>query len=452
MARLVLGSAVLAACLCVALPAGARIQTKTKLVSVNSHENQGDGSSQYGVALSSNGRYVAFQSESQLTGGDNDSFSDVFLRDRKRGATTLVSPQQNSSHPNGGSGECGLDMTPDARFVAFGSFSERLVKHDSNGFGDVFVRDRKREKTTLVSVSSSGKKGDADSCYDVAISGGGRYVAFSSDSTKFTHGDGNGSADVFVRDLKKGTTTLVSKAQGGGPGNGYSGDYGLEMSANGRFVAFESVANDLVGSDGNGWGADVFVRDLKKHKTKMVSVSTGGLQGGFAEDSLGTAMSPNGRYVVFNSEVGDLAPGDGDGVIDVFIRDRKEGTTKLVSLANDGANGDDNSGYQGGFGYDTMAVSNDGRFVAFDSYAENLVGGNDGNGWIDLFLRDMNQDKTKLLSAIPAGNSGNDESAYYSAAMTPDARWVAFNSGAEDLVGSDTNGSTYDIFIRGPLR
>jgi TolB protein len=168
---------------------------------------------------------------------------------------------------------------------------------------------------------------------------------------------------------------------------------------------------------------------------------------------LATAMSPNGRYVVFNSEVDNLAPGDGDGVVDVFIRDRKAGTTKLVSLANNGANGANHSGYQGGLGgYDTMAVSNDGRFVAFDSYADNLVDGDDGNGWIDLFLRDMKQDKTKLLSATPAGNSGNDESAYYSATMTPDARWVAFNSGADNLVGSDSNGSTYDIFIRGPLR
>ena len=110
------------------------------------------------------------------------------------------------------------------------------------------------------------------------------------------------------------------------------------------------------------------------------------------------------------------------------------------------------SGEQTEYGYETLGVSKDGRFVAFDSAAENLVGGNDGNGWIDLFLRDRKTHKTRLLSATPAGNSGNDESAYYSAAMTPDAKWAAFESGADDLVSSDPNGSTYDVFVRGPLR
>ena len=188
------------ACLCVALPAAAGVPVKTKLVSVNSHDQQKDGASQYGVALSANGRFLAFQSASPLTKGNppSDGNSDVFLRDVKKGKTTLVSRQQNSSGADRGGGECGLDMTPNARFVAFASYSERLVKHDSNGFGDVFVRDMKRGKTTLVSVSSSGKKGDADSCLDVAISDDGRYVAFSSDATKFTQGDTNGSADVLV--------------------------------------------------------------------------------------------------------------------------------------------------------------------------------------------------------------------------------------------------------------
>ena len=220
MARLVLGSTVLVACLCVALPAGARIQTKTKLVSVNSHEEQGDNESQYGIALSASGRFVAFQSAStNLAQGDGDTNSDVFLRDRKKGTTALVSPQQNSSHPDGNSGDCGLDMTPDHRFVAFSSASERLVKHDGNGFADVFVRDLENQKTTLVSLSSSGEHGDKGSCYDVSISDNGRYVAFASNATVFAPTDGNAETDVFVRDLRKRKTTLVSKAEGGGGGD-----------------------------------------------------------------------------------------------------------------------------------------------------------------------------------------------------------------------------------------
>ena len=175
MARLVFGSTVLVACLCVALPAGARVQTKTKLVSVNSAEQQGDSESQYGIAVSASGRFVAFQSSStNLAQGDGDNNSDVFLRDRKKGTTSLVSRQQKLFPPGRNSGDCGLDMTPDHRFVAFSSSSERLVKHDGNGRADVFVRDLEKRKTTLVSLSSSEEHGDKDSCYDVAISDNGR--------------------------------------------------------------------------------------------------------------------------------------------------------------------------------------------------------------------------------------------------------------------------------------
>jgi Tol biopolymer transport system component len=446
-----LGTAIVVcvACVCIALPANAGVAPKTKLVSVSSSEEQGNSDSQYNVAITPNARFVAFQSDADnLAAADGDGLPDVFLRDRKQGRTTLVSREKVPAADDGGSGVCGLDMTPDHRYVAFDSDSERLVPHDDNSTDDVFVRDLKKGKTSLVSVSSSGKRANGSSCYDVHISADGRYVAFASDATKLVHHDDNGAADVFVRDLKRGTTTLVSKAASGGVGEDSSGVEGIDMSATGRFVAFDSLAEDLVGSDGN-TQRDVFVRDLRSGKTRLVSVSSSESQGG--ADSEGAAMSPSGRFIAFTSEAEDLAGNDGNGNLDVFLRDRKKGMTRLVSLASNGDAGEDHSGYQATFGHETMAVSGDGRYVAFDSFAENLTG-NDGNGWIDVFVRDMKKHKTRLVSEALGGTSGNDESAYYAATMTPDARYVVFNSGADDLVGSDPNGSTYDIFIRGPLR
>jgi hypothetical protein len=436
-----------AACLWAALASGAGPAPTTKLISVSSAETKGDSDSQYNVAITPNARFVAFQSSAtNLASGDSDSFYDVFLRDRKKGKTTLVSREKNASANDGSSAQYGLDMTPDHRFVAFDSDSERLVPHDDNGFDDVFVRDLKQGETKLVSVSSSGKKTDGSSAYNLHISANGRFVAFASDATKLVPHDDNGATDVFVRDLRTRKTTLVSTAIGGGPGGGPSGQLGLDMSANGRLIAFESAAEDLHGAD-NG-ARDVFVRDRRTGKTSVVSVTSSGDP--TSADSQGSVISPNGRYVAFSSQADGLAGADANGHGDVFIRDRKHGKTRLVSVASNGVQGDDSSGFQAVYGYETMGVSGDGRFVEFDSYAENLVG-NDGNGWIDVFLRDTKTHQTSLVSEALGGSSGSDESAYYSAAMTPDARFVAFNSGADDLTSADTN-SDYDFFLRGPLR
>jgi Tol biopolymer transport system component len=444
--------AVLAAGLVASALASAGSAPKTSLISVNSSEVQGDSDSQYTIAVTPDGRFVAFQSgASNLSGGDEDSYSNVFLRNRKQGRTKLVSVKLGGGPGNDGdSGRNGLAITPDHRYVAFDSISPSLVQDDTEGHLDVFVRDLKKRKTKRVSVSSSGEAGDDDSGYHVQISPDGRYVAFASNAGNLVPNDGNGSTDVFVRDLKKGKTTLVSRAIGGGTGDDVSGEYAFDMSGNGRYVAFDSGSSDLVAADGNGSLYDIFVRDLRKHKTKLVSVGNSE-QAGDADTDYGAALSRDGRFVAFGSQAENLTGNDGNGLSDVFVRDRKNRTTRLASLASNGDQGDDNSGSQGSSGYKTLGISDDGRFVEFDSFAENLVG-NDGNGWIDVFVRDLKRHRTKLASQALDGTSGNDESGYYSATMTPDARFVAFNSGADDLVPSDANGSSYDIFIRGPLR
>jgi hypothetical protein len=440
---------VLGAALLMALPAKAGSGPKTRLVSVNSSEMQGDSDSQHAIAVTPNGRFVAFQSSaSNLSGGDEKGYSNVFLRDRKKGKTKLVSKRIGGGPADDGdSGQSGgLDITPDHRFVAFDSRSPSLVGGDDEGHMDIFVRDLRRHKTRRVSVSSSGQPGDEDSGYQVQISASGRYVAFASNAGNLVPHDDNGTTDVFIRDLKQRKTKLVSKAAGGGVGEFASGEYAVDMTFDGRFVAFDSDSGDLLGNDGNGSTYDIFVRDLKKRKTRIVSLGNSG-QAGNSDSYFGAAQSPDGRFVAFGSSAENLTGNDGNGFADVFVRDRKRGKTKLVSVASNGAQGNKDSSNA----YRTLTISADGRFVEFASFAENLVG-NDGNNWIDVFLRDRRRHKTKLVSVALDGTSGSDESGYYSATMTPDARFVAFNSGADDLVQNDPNGSTYDIFIRGPLR
>ena len=159
--------------------------------------------------------------------------------------------------------------------MAFASDASNLVAGDSNGYEDVFVRDRKLHKTYRVSVSSAGVQGNNDS-YDPSISADGRYVAFESDASNLVSGDSNGYLDVFVRDRKLHKTFRVSVDSAGVQGNNDS--YDPSISADGRYVAFASLASNLVAGDSNGF-ADVFVRDRKLHKTALVSVDSAGVQG-----------------------------------------------------------------------------------------------------------------------------------------------------------------------------
>jgi Tol biopolymer transport system component len=212
-----------------------------------------------------------------------------------------------------------------------------------------------------VSLSSTGKQGFCDS-YAPALSDNGRFVAFSSGAAKLVPGDGNHKVDVFVRDLRTGKTTLVSLGQGGVEGNGTS-DFPA-LSAGGRFVAFDSEAGNLVPGDTNG-AEDVFVRDRLTGTTERVSVATDGTQGN-GYSFLGN-VSSDGRYVTFESGASNLVPGDTNDGFDVFVRDRLNGTTERVSLGPGGIQADGSSF--------APQISGDGRVVVFQSEARNLAPG-----------------------------------------------------------------------------
>ena len=345
----------------------------TRRVSVSSTETQGNSVSFGLPAISSDGRYVAFGSDaSNLVPGDTNRSADVFVRDRKLGITRRVSVSSTETQGNGPVSFGPPAISSAGRYVSFGSDASNLVPGDTNVSADVFVRDRKLGTTRRVSVSSTGAQGDSGS-FGPVVSSRGRYVAFSSAASNLVPGDTNDSLDVFVRDRELGTTRRVSVSSTGAQGD--SDGFGPAISSAGRYVAFSSAASNLVPGDTNAV-QDVFVRDRDLGTTRRVSVSDTGAQG----DSLSfdPAISSAGRYVAFSSDASNLVPGDTEGTVDVFVRDRDLGTTRRVSVSSTGAQSNRISF--------EPAISSAGRYVAFSSAASNLVPG-DTNGSLDVFVR-----------------------------------------------------------------
>jgi Tol biopolymer transport system component len=331
-------------------------------------------------AVSARGRFVAFESDaSNLVAGDNNGATDVFVRDRQAGTTRRVSVSTGGVEGNALSFEAAISAS--GRFAAFTSEASNLVSDGTTGVEDpdVFAHDLETGATERVSVSSGGVDGNAGS-FDPALSATGRFVAFTSSATNLVPGDNNGLADVFVRDRQTGGTRRVSLGPGDAQILGGENTGEPAISADGRVVAFASDATDLVRRDTNG-AFDVFVRDLERGTTRRVSVGQNGAQGD--GPSQGPAVSADGRVVAFFSDATNLVPGDNNGLVDVFVRDHLEGTTRRASDVRGDAEADDQSR--------DPAVSADGRVVAFGSAATNLVPG-DTNGAFDVFVRRLADD------------------------------------------------------------
>ncbi len=400
----------------------------TERVSVDSLGTQGNGGSQ-DPSVSADGRYAAFWSDaSNLVAGDTNLVSDVFVRDRQSGTIERVSVASLGAEGNEGSSY--PSISADGRHVAFHSFATNLVGGDTNGSSDVFVRDRQGGTTERLSVSSLEAEGNGVSAFP-SISADGRFVAFESTASDLVSGDTNGTYDVFVRDRQSGKTECVSVGASGVQGNDHS--FGPSISADGRYVAFTSFASDLVSGDTNE-RPDVFVRDRQLGVTERVSVDSSGAGGN--SNSERPSISADGRYVAFDSFASDLVGGDTNGAFDVFVHDRQTGATERVSVDSGGAEGNTAS--------QLAAISADGRHVAFMSFASDLVGG-DTNGWSDAFVHDRQSGTTERVSVSSAGGQGNGQSSGLS--ISADGRHVAFESSAANLVSGDTNGDD-DVFVR----
>ncbi|TDC43527.1 hypothetical protein E1166_03615 [Micromonospora sp. KC213] len=263
----------------------------------------------YAPAISADARFVAFVSEAtNVVPGDTNGVADIFLRDRQAGTTVRVSGM-NADAPSDAPA-----ISANGRYVTFTS-EAALVPGDTNGVADVFIRDMRTGSLRRVNVSTTGAQANALTV-SPTMSADGRIVAFTSEATNLVSGDTNGVADVFLRDLRAGTTVRASLAADGGQATGGS-SYGPMMSADGRYVVFSSDATDLVSGDTNGV-ADVFLRDLRAGTTVRASLAADGGQGN--DGSYNGVVTRDGRHVAFASAATNLVPGDTNGVTDAFLR------------------------------------------------------------------------------------------------------------------------------------
>jgi Tol biopolymer transport system component len=346
-----------------------RFTGQTRRVSVASDGTQGNGDSLI-AAISADGRFVAFMSAADnLVEQDSNTVEDVFLHDTQTGETRRISLSSDGTQGNDSSSDPALSA--DGRFVAFYSLASNLVADDTNSHWDVFLHDTLTGQTNRVSVASDGAQGNADSYYP-AISDDGRFIAFMSYADNLAPEDTNAKADILLHDALTGQTTPVSVDSNGVQGNGDS--YLPAISADGRFVGFPSLADNLVSGDTNGV-TDVFLHDTQTGMISRVSVDSGGFQSN--EYSYELAISADGRFVAFRSFASNLVPDDTNGTHDVFLHDMQTGQTSRVSV--------DSGGGQSNQMSMDPAISADGSLVAFWSLASNLVPG-DTNGHRDVFL------------------------------------------------------------------
>ena len=427
-----------------ALPAAAaplRAQCATERVNVGPGGVEANDHSALGAPnvsrnfLSANGNVVAFwSSASNLVPNDTNGVADVFVRDRAAGTTTRISVDSNGVEANGASSDPAISA--DGRFVVFASAATNLVANDTNAKIDVFVHDRLLGTTARVSEATNGIEANGDSGRP-DISADGRFVAYHGTSSNLAPQDTNTTQDVFVTDLWTGLTNCVSVDAGFVSGNAFSGNPAL--SANGRYVAFHSLAANLVAADTNGV-VDVFVRDRGTFTTERVSVNDLLEEGDFASQT--PSISADGRYVAFSSAATNLVWADTNNLWDVFRRDRATGLTRRASINSSLLQG--NSVSQGG------SISADGRFVAFISAATNLVP-NDTNGGTfnlntDVFVRDMWVNLTGRASVDSNDVEANAIGSSYNVCVSADGSTVAYYSLATNLVANDTNAYS-DVFV-----
>jgi len=406
----------------------------TTLDSRNSAGGQGQGASEEG-AISARGRYVAFTSSAANLGGlDSPGEADVYVRNQRTGETKLVSQAAAGARPNGRSDRPGISAG--GRFMVFASTASNLVPGDRNAASDVFVRDLRRGTTRRVSVGPHGVEGNGFSGLP-RISANGRQVVFLSQATNLVPGDTNGALDVFVHDVRRGVTSRVSLGDDERQATGDSTE--PDISGNGRWVTFFNSSSRL-GPGGTTNGA-LFVRDRRRGTTEHVIQRTS--NGALPNGPTGVPrISADGRFVAFVSTATNLVLGDTNDAADVFLSDLRTGSITRVSMtsAGDEVNGASTN----------PTVSAFGRYVAFTSDATNL-----GSPWSpagpveQVYVHDVRRKTTHPASVNAQGTPGNRRSSR--PALSVNGHQVAFDSAADNLVPDDHNGAP-DVFVRDTVR
>jgi Tol biopolymer transport system component len=386
------------------------------------------------LALSADARYLAFSAfqspEEELV--KQNLFSnpkDLYCYDRKNCQLTCLLEGQTAGQWV--TNASAIAISGDGRYIAYDWGRDQRWLEDTKWRREVYLYDRQADRAQLLSVSPPGQLANA-SVNNPAISSNGRFVSFSSDATNLIPNWPKGETGVFIRDRQTGATEAVSINQRGKYGRGLLSS----LSADGRFVAFSSYDDNLV-KDDNNERSDIFLRDRQQKSTELVSIGQNGAaaQVDFpTPDANGAdfpALSANGRFIAFASLASNLVPGDNNRKWDIFVRDRELGRTERISLGLKGreSNGD-SPGTSFYTTYHALAITPEGRFVVFVSAASNLVG-QDRNQADDVFLWDRQSGATELISLDPKGRQWPGGA--YGPAISDDGRFVVFAALSEKI-------------------
>ena len=336
-----------------------------------------------------------------------------------------IPPNGNSRRP---------DLSADGKKVVFHSEATNLVEPSTNDRFQIFVADLESGELEMVSLNDDGVAGNGNA-YHASISADGSRVVFSSDSTTLVPGEQTSFEDIYVRDLNTGTLERLSVNSSGEVGN--SASTRPSISHDGSRVAFASRARNLVPGD-TSYGRDIFVKDLAQGWMRRINL------GPRAEEANRLSNHPiisgNGRFVAYTSHADNLVEGDTNGRQDVFVHDLATGQTERVSVASDDVEGN-------GTSYEP-SISDDGRFVAFYSRADNLVEG-DTNEALDVFVRDRQLGTTERVSLTYRGEQS--QGASFRAAISGDGSCVGFVSAAPDMVEREGYGWD-EVYVRDRVR
>ena len=406
----------------------------TALVSVNSGGDLGNQSSGDAV-IAKGGRYIAFQSNAtNLVPNDFNMTNDVFVRDRKLNTVERVSVASDGTEGN--SNSFGTAISRDGRYVAFTSHASNLVDNDSNGTSDAFVHDRVTGETSLVSVGLSGESGDSPTAFGLDISADGRYVAFASLADNLTNDPKSPRMEIYVRDLQLGLTQRATVSATGGKAD-RSHVRLPSISDDGRYVAFESLATNLASGDSNR-NLDVYVRDLQARTTTLVSRGLNG-RAGRGGNSWRPAISGNGRHVAYQSDAKNLVRDDSNGVSDVFLYNMGTQSTRRISLRP--------NGQQAGQPSDGPSISVNGRYIAFTSAA--VLAGDFPATSLRAYLWDRSTKDNELVSVANDGTPASN--AVAAEDVSPHGQFVVFSGNGGNLLPKpgDPQAQTF-LRIRSP--
>lgn len=475
----------------------------TILVSVNKAGTGGGNGDSFPVDISSNGQFVLFESyATNLTSGTTNLGYNIFVRDLFHGSNILVSVNTNGIGGNGLSRSS--VMTPDGHFVSFVSEATDLVTGDTNNIPDVFVRDMQAGTTTLVSLGATGVSGNASELPDITPDG--RYVAFYSSASNLVAGVTN-KGEIYVRDMTLGATTWVSAAAHTAVKTQFNTtnciSFNQTISDDGQYIAYEAASNSASGpfaiglvlrygmvsgltdTVGTNAASVQLGSEVSSHTLDMTPdgrfvaysgrVGTAGtttfinlwdsqsnatylVSGDYVSNSIPTnslctwpIMDVTGRYVVFLSSatnvVSNIVSGAGGNLsvganFHIYLRDTQAGVTQLVDVDTNGVGSLSNL-------FAVPRMSTNGMVVAFEALDDSLVGG-DNNNSFDVFVRDIANQDTELISAHHPDLTGltpNGRCTISTASVSSNGRYIAFSSDASNLASNDTNGCR-DVFVR----